>query len=186
MHGRDFNLKQDYFDWLCDLIHANQEDKSYMLLMKDLYRRVFYSIIPHDENRAGDGLDLREEYARDSWLPKYAEIEGECTVLEMLIGLARRIDFELSDPYDDSSTDKTAYWFWEMLDNLGLTVFDDESYVEYGGVHYVDDIIDKFLDREYKRSGEGGLFPLKESRKDQRRVEIWYQMSAYLAEKRAV
>ena len=185
MINRDFDLKQDYFEWLCSFIHADQEDKSYWLLMKDLYRRVFYSIVPHDENRAGDGLDLREEYVRELMFTKYIEIEGECTVLEMLIGLARRIDFEMTDPYDDTSTDRTAYWFWEMLDNLGLTAFDDESYVEYGGIVHVDDIINRFLDRDYKRSGEGGLFPLHKTNKDQRQIEIWYQMAAYLAEKKA-
>lgn len=187
MFDRDFDLKQDYFEWLCQLVHVDQVDRSWWLLMKDLYRRIFFSIIPHDENRAGDGLDLREEYIRDNpWMPDYVEIEGECTVLEMLIGLARRIDFEQSNPYDDDHTDSTTYWFWEMIDNLGLIVFDDESYVDYGGVKYVDKIIDRFLSRKYKRSGEGGLFPLRDSRKDQRQVEIWYQMSAYLAEKEAV
>jgi len=30
------------------------------------------------------------------------------------------------------------------------------------------------------------LFPLQKNTKDQRKVEIWYQMSAYLAEREAV
>lgn len=183
---RDFDLKQDYFDWLCDIIHVDQFDHSWRLLMKDLYSTSFYSIVPHDENRAGDGLELRAEYMRDTWLPAGAEIEGDCTMLEMLIALARRINFEEIDPYNNSQTDKTSSWFWEMLDNLGLKSFDDNSYADLGGGKNVKKIIDRFLDREYRRSGEGGLFPLRGTRKDQRRIEIWYQMAEYLAEKKAV
>lgn len=182
---RDFDIRQDYFDWLCDIIHVDQYNRSWRLLMKDLYRRTFYSFVPHDENRAGDGLELRDDYIRDSWLPDKYEITGDCTILEMLIALARRISFEESDPFNSSSVDRTSYWFWEMLSNLGLSDFDDNSYAELGGGKYVDKIIDRFLAREYRRSGLGGLFPLSKTRKDQRRVEIWYQMSAYLEEKKA-
>lgn len=186
MYNRDFDLNQNYFEWLCDIVHADQVDRSWWLLMKDLHRRKFYALVPHDENRAEDGLDLRDEYIQDSWLPEYCRIEGDCSVLEMLIGLARRIDFETSDPYGNDQTDRTAYWFWEMVDNLGLMVFDDESYVEYRGFHHIDKIIDKFISRKYRRNGQGGLFPLLDTRKDQRQIEIWYQMSAYLAEREAV
>ena len=31
-------------------------------------------------------------------------------------------------------------------------------------------------------NGTGGLFPLKRPRVNQRRVEVWYQMSEYLME----
>jgi hypothetical protein len=36
--------------------------------------------------------------------------------------------------------------------------------------------------RLYTTSGYGGLFPLEEPKEDQRKVEIWYQMMAYLGE----
>ena len=175
-----------YFDWLCDIIQVDKMNCSWRLLMKDLYQRPFYSLIEHDENRASDGLELREEYMHDMWYPDDVEIEGECSVLEMLIGLARRMDYETSDPYDDNSTDHTVYWFWEMIDNLGLIAFDDDSYFELGGIDNVDNIVDRFLERDYEYDGEGGLFPLVKSTKDQRDVEIWSQMSAYLLEKQAV
>lgn len=179
-----YNVNQDYFEWLCDLVNVDQEDKSWWILLKDLHKKQFYSLIPHDENRASDGVELREEFLRDNcWYPKYIEIEGECSVLEMLIGLARRIDFEMSDPYHDSTCDQTIYWFWEMIDNLGLITFSDDRYADCKGVCYVDEIIDRFLKRDYSWNGEGGLFPLKNSHEDQRKVEIWYQMNAYLSER---
>lgn len=177
-------LTQGYFEYLCEVIHVDQIERSYWILAHDLFKRPFYSLIPHDENRASDGLELREEYLRELHYPKYADIEGECSVLEMLIGLARRMDFETSDPYDLSdSTDRTSYWFWEMIDNLGLLAFDDESYVEYGGMTYVDREIDRLLKRAYSRNGRGGLFPLERNRCDQRNVELWYQMNNYLTER---
>lgn len=186
VHDRDYDINQDYFEWLCEMVHVDQIDRSYWILMRDLHNKKFVSFIPHDENRAYDGLELREDYLREIWYSKYEEIEGECSVLEMLIGLARRIDYETTDPYDNDTTDKTVYWFWEMIDNLGLLQFDDESYVELNGTHYVNSIIDVFVKRKYKRNGLGGLFPLEKSHKDQRRIEIWYQMSAYLNEHQAV
>lgn len=178
-----------YFEWLCDMVHVDQEERSYWLMAKDLYNRKFYSLIPHDENRACDGKQLREEYLEEyGYSDRLLDISEECSVLEMLIGLARRMDFETGDPYefDGDSEKRMVYWFWELIDNLGLLSFDDESYVEFGGMTEVDRIIDNFLERQYASDGVGGLFPLNNDEIDQRDVEIWYQMSMYLAEMEAV
>ena len=43
-------------------------------------------------------------------------------------------------------------------------------------------ILNKIIDRGYSRRGVGGLFPLKYSKNDQRKVELWYQMHSYLIE----
>lgn len=182
---RDFNIHQAYFQWLCNMIRATDGEKSWWILMKDLYHKKFYSIVAHDENRAFDGLELREDFYKEIWYPKYEEIKGECSLLEMLIGLARRIGYETMDPYSDVE-DTTAFWFWEMIKNLGLMIYDDEHYAENHGNYFVEEILDDFVERRYKRNGKGGLFPLERSRKDQRRIEIWYQMSAYLNEREAV
>ena len=183
----DFDVEQDYFHWLCETVHIDQEERSYWLMASELHRIIFYSIVPHDENRASDGLELREEDLRCINYPRYITISGECSVLEMLIGLARRMDFETGNPYDfDDSIDRTSYWFWEMIDNLGLIAFDDESFVDYNGMKNVGKIVEKFLDRGYSRNGNGGLFPVVYSSEDQRRVEIWYQMNQYLNEKEAI
>lgn len=181
-----YDIEQDYFHWLCEMVRIETEDRSYWLLAKDLHRRAFYPLVDHDENRASDGLELREEYLREVNYPKYYSIEGDCSVLEMIIALARRIAFETSDPYDldiEDDMDRTCYWFWEMMRNLGLDIYDDENYVENSGYERVEVILSRFLDRDYKRNGDGGLFPLDGGSEDQRDVEIWYQMNAYLMEK---
>ena len=180
-HGT-IDVEQWYFNWLCDLIHADQIDRSYYILMKDLHKKEFTSIVEHDENRAYDGMELREECLKELGYPKYVTIDGPCSVLEMLIGLARRMDFETSDPYEEEGHDRTTYWFWEMIENLGLTIFDDDSYVDMEGQIFVDSIVDRLVERRYEENGEGGIFPLRHTTEDQRDVEIWYQMHMYLAE----
>ena len=183
-----FDAEQDYFHWLCEMVHIDQLNARYWLLAKDLHRHPFYSIVNHDENRASDGMELREEYLREINYPKYISLDGECSVFEMIIALARRMDFETTDPYSpDEGYDKTSYWFWEMMENLGLIIFSDDVYVEYGGVTQVDNILETMLHREYREDGHyGGLFPLEECSEDQREIEIWYQMCAYLMEREAV
>ena len=43
-----------------------------------------------------------------------------------------------------------------------------------------DDVIKRFLDRDYEPNGKGGLFTIKNCRQDLRKVEIWYQLCWYL------
>lgn len=179
-----YDIENLYFNWLCDIVHIDQIDRSYQLLASELHRTPFIAIVEHDENRGYDGIELRDEFVREERImPDENELNGECTVFEMLIALARRMDFITSDPYDFSDTsDKTAYWFWEMIDNLGLMDFDDDSYVRLEGNTCVGWAIDSLLRRDYDVDGDGGLFPLQYPTEDQRNVEIWYQMNAYMYE----
>lgn len=188
-YGFGYDMEQDYFHWLCELVNVDRTEDSYWLLARELHDRTFYSLIPHDENRALDGLELREEYLRNCNYPKYLDIKGECSVLEMLIGLARRMDFETSNPYDFEDTrDRTEYWFWQMLENLGLTRYSDGEYafLKDEAMATVDWVIDNLLKRKYEPNGNGGLFPLEHFHENQCNVEIWYQMAAYLAEREVV
>lgn len=173
--------KQEYFNWLCDLIHVETGAGTYWLLARDLYGIEFVWSVNNDDNRAADGIALRERYLSENpYVPSEAVENGACTVLEMLIALAGRIDFDLSDPYKDQ--DGTAVYFWEMIENLGLTPYEDDMYLEYNGTFNCPAIIDQFMNREYEWNGRGGLFPLDNPSTDQREIEIWYQMNAYLAE----
>lgn len=180
-----FDVNQDYFHWLCELVNVEQEDRAYWLLAKDLHRMPFYSLVPHDENRAMDGVELREDYLEMINGPKYLRLDlEECTVLEMMVALAQRMNYETEDAHQEE--DRTAKWFWEMIRNLGLDGFSDENYVRENGICRVDDVLERLVDRCYSRSGRGGLFPLRRPNCDQRKAEIWYQMNAYLMERDAV
>lgn len=153
------------------------EDRSYFLLAKKLYGKDFYWSVPNDDNRGMDGQRLREDYLRENNVT--GRITGQCSMLEMLIALASRMSAMLEESYD---SDKTFNCFWEMLQNCELEKFTDDTYDEFGGSRMVDYILTNILERSYKRNGKGGLFPLKYNKKDQRKVEIWYQMCEYIIE----
>lgn len=174
-------VRQDYFDWLCNIIGVENEHESFVLLANDLWNTEFVSLVPHDENRIGDVMQLRKQYldevnCYDGWY-----LDGfPCNMLEVLIALAGRMDFEISEPEDFSN--HTAIFFWDMMRNLGLDRYADEVYVQNGGMENVKKILKKMIWREYEGDGHGGLFPLCRPHEDQRKVELWYQMQEYLNE----
>mgnify|MGYP005815223847 CR=1 FL=1 len=97
-------------------------------------------------------------------------------MLEMLIALSRKFAFILDeDPYE---------WFWHFIGNLDLADYNDREYRRDYETHHnhVNDVLDRVIHREYRRDGEGGLFPLRYPEYDQRTLELWYQMQAYILE----
>jgi hypothetical protein len=176
----------NYYEWLCDMIHVNTFERSYWLLAKTLHKREYYWTVPNDDNRNVDGQKLREEYLLVHKIPEclkggYATpgFCGPCSMLEMLVGLAKRMADMMQDVNEEGQIYK---WFWIILENCGLGKFTDEAFVDLGGPIAVLEVVDKVLERGYRRDGKGGLFPLKHTTKDQRKIEIWYQMCEYILE----
>jgi predicted acetyltransferase len=168
-----------YFDFLCRIVNGDGSNKHGRLL-EELYAMDFYSLIPNDDNRGEDGKQLREKFI-DEEGPQALSFSplSECTVLEMLIGLSYRLEFETMS----SRWEKTPKeWFWILLDNLGVGWCDNTSYQQFKSSGELAYRLECLVNRKYKNNGEGGLFPLKNPQKDQRTVEIWYQMSAYILE----
>lgn len=154
------------------LVYDNRFGKSYNELMFYLYSREFVWSIPMDENRAKDGIALRDKYGYPD-----DPNSAPCSVLEMLIALARRIEIQLKTNYEEG--DRTGQWFWIMITNLGLNEMDDEHF----NLEVADFMINRFLNRDYKYNGEGGaLFVVDNPVTDMREVEIWFQMNWYLSE----
>ncbi len=170
-----YDIDEEYFLWLCGLVDAEDPDAGYLGIMNHLYDTEFSDrtakLIPNDDNRIEDGLYLREDFYREN--PYCDEIDRPCSVLEMMIALANRIEEQFG--YEDS-----IFWFWEMMRNLDLERFDDTLYYSSDGRDRVDNILSDFLDRKYSKDGFGGLFPIYNSPNDQRKVEIWTQMNNYL------
>lgn len=172
--------EEQYFVWLYSHIGAvtdSNPNHSHWLLAEKLYSTEFEGFVRNDVNRELDGTLLRIDFGKDEDDPIFPEY---CTTLEMLIAFSRRIAFESADtslPYSAGD------WFWHMMSNLGLKKYTDD--VLGGSTAYnrkVDNIIHNFVNREYSYSGVGGAFPLIHPIADQRKVELWYQMSAYLLE----
>jgi hypothetical protein len=168
-------LEEAYFRWLYGQVanvKLKNPSRTYWSLLKQFHTREFVWIIPNDDNRLEDGRYLRYEFVNECGLDVDPEwVHLGCSMLELLIGLARRLYFE-----DDAPVD---IWFWRLMENLGLSEFTDKSrYTEQD----VDDVIDDVIWRTYDKNGHGGLFPLRHAHRNQQEVELWYQMSEYLLE----
>lgn len=164
-----------YFEWLCDQVDIyDRPGHRYFILAKKLYDKPFYSILEGDTNREVDGMEFRFGF-------KDAPV-GDCTCLELLVGLASRMTF-MADGLVDDKDNTMGNWFFMMLANLGLALMEDEYYLNNMGDFITDERLDIFVNREYEANGLGGLFPLKHPKSDQRKTEIWYQMNDYLMER---
>lgn len=174
-------LENLYFVWLYDQIMPNRlrnPRRSRWLFAKQLYEKEFLWFIPNDDNRASDGLALRKEYINISGIePSDDYMNLGCSMLELLIALARRMTWVMDGEADD--------FFWELITNIGLQHYSDEDYRSTESYYVdVDNALDKIIWRTYDYTGDnGGLFPLFEPATDQRKTEIWYQMHAYAMEK---
>jgi len=169
-----------YFEFLCSIVDEDGS-REYDKLLKELHGIEFYSLIPNDDNRGEDGKQLRKKFENEEKGPQSLSLSlnKPCTVLEMLIGLAYRLEFESANSHWEKTPGE---WFWVLLDNLGLGWYDNKMFIQMKGATEINQKVGVFLDRHYKSDGSGGLFPLKEPQKDQRRIEVWYQMSAYIME----
>lgn len=170
-------IEEDYINYLKNLVRGAKETQ-YELLLERLWKKEYYSILPNDQNREKDGLGLRD--IPDG--PDYRDYYGPCSVLEMLIALSKRMEWEISGTgYDVTYRDL----FWEMLENLGLKKFDNLAVMHDARTNELDHILTNWIEREYSPDGSGGIFPIKNWRsrvdKPQNRVEIWYQMMLYLS-----
>lgn len=175
------DIFNEYFDWLYFLVCRDryQRETSHEELLRHLHRIPFTYLIQRDQNRAGDGINLRyrfgiARYSEDSLDVIMNTLDGPCSVLEMMIALAIRCEETIMD--DPDVGDRTGQWFWGMIVNLGLGGMTDIHFDQ----DFVDSVILRFLNREYEPDGRGGLFTIRNCHRDLRDVEIWYQLCWYL------
>jgi len=135
------------------------------------WEMLYVPTIPNDQNRVSDGIDLRQKYGEQTGLG--LPPVGACRMLEFLIGLAIRLN---DADYDPTMPDRVGPWFWALMDNLRVIEADDP---------WIEESLEKINTRDYDYDGHGGLFPLRGPKENQREVEIWYQMQAYLMENMA-
>lgn len=174
----DASLDERYFTWLYSLVASvkvKNPNRTHWKLCRQLHKKEFVWLVPNDDNRVEDGRDLRHEFLEvdnPPWVdPDWMELG--CSMLEMLIALARRLSFEA-----DGSTE---VWFWHLIETLELEHFNDRNYDDHAEA-VIDETLDRVIWRRYSRDGSGGLFPLRNPAQDQRKIEIWYQLGAYLVE----
>lgn len=171
-------IEKEYFEWIYNLvIDQRYNRKSYRKLFGFLFSREFTYIMEMDSNRASDGEQLRymfglEHHYDHSYIRDNLDTRN-ASVLEVMIALSIRCEEHIME--DENYGNRTGQWFWNMLTSLGLGGMDDARFNR----HEANDIIDRFLAREYSPDGRGGLFTV-DTHSDMRDIEIWYQMCMYL------
>lgn len=157
------------------MLHLNEKAYKYGHLFDYLHEIQFEWSIDLDENRALDGIWMREDL--DGFI-----FANPCSVLEMLSAFARRIDDEY---IGEMNCRKPDIIFMEMIENLNLDQFDNNFWKKVGGFRCksdISEILDVWMDRKFGPLGDGSPFPLRHSLVDQSKVQIWDQMLAYLNE----
>lgn len=171
-------IRDEYFEWLFNLVCGENFSKniSYRKLLVYLHSVEFTYVIPNDVNRAEDGIDLRYRFVldHDYNIDIMDYLDGPCSIFEMITALSIRCEETIMD--DPKVGDRTRQWFWNMITNLGLGGMIDDRFDR----QIVDEILDRFLNREYEPNGQGGLFTVRHCKRDLRTVEIWYQLCWYL------
>ena len=181
------DIEELYFEWLLIQLDQRGVKEGVAHLCGLLHDFEFLRRVGLDVNRASDGANLRKEF-----LEAFHELEydahitnafmlTECSWLEMLIALARRLDYLYEGGVEGR--------FLEMIGNMGLTSIAEynpdrsESTEEYDE-GFVETTTHNINSNLIDRDGRGGLFPLrKQNHRDQRKIEIWEQQAAYFNEK---
>ena len=172
----NLNRDDEYYRYLCGQLNGSKY-KKYSELISLLYNITFMDISGLDRNRVADAKNMYKAYFEsEDAVPD----EDRCqpSVFEVLLALSIRCEQDIMGVPGSDENDK---WFWIMLDNLGLLDFENKK-INRISVLEIRRIVDIFLRREYEFDGLGGILPLKNAENDQRKVELWYQLSSYLNE----
>ena len=184
---------RSYVDWLESFTIDERVDerqrRTYHNLIRTLWEIEYQPSVGNDDDRAAEGLELRARYndilakkagEGEFITPDVMDIFGKCRVLEMLIALSMRMyDFM----QDMGLYNSVSRWFWEIMENVGFDILDDtewglpDSAQSNSSKIFVNAICDEIMlgyghwvDTKY------GWFYLE----DWPKIEIWYQMHAYL------
>lgn len=164
-----------YFHWLVPQTSTGgHQHHTYVDVLRLMHQKEFVWLVPNDDNRIVDAKDLRGEFLRETNAPMTILMDhfGYVSVLEVLIAVSRRLAFLAGESAEG--------WAWQLMENLDLHRMSDP--LSKRKAKRVDEILEKLVWRTYDPDGQGGFFPLAWSERDQTKVEIWYQMQAYVGE----
>lgn len=164
---------QAYIGWLADQIVPNRH-RNFDELFRIMHAKEFVYVVVNDDSRMQDARDVRSDCFREFKVKPYVttDVLGPISVLEILIALSRRMSFMTGIAPGE--------WAWVLLQNLQLDLFSGR--ITRLWAEEINNILERLIWRQYAPDGAGGFFPLGYPEEDQREVELWYQMAAYLAE----
>lgn len=162
-------IEDMYFDWLCAKVKRDRT-ATYLELLRILHRHQFVPVHSADENRVADAIELRDYFLSETGVDVESTwYDSGVSILEVLISFSERASFQINMSPQE--------WFWQFMTNLRL---DEYRRVTSLDRQDISDILDRFVMRNYEPNGDGGLFPLRRPKHDQREVEIWYQFCEYV------
>lgn len=163
---RKFN-DDDYFDWLYHETFPGYRWWDIMYILHGV-RFTWDPNIEHDSNRASDGIQLRRDYLfeRGEGRETYDFDIHEVSFFEVYVGLAKKMA-HLLDKSLPSSMDYIL-----RIGPFDVRMSEDE----------VVEVAERVMNRDYDFNGVGGLFPLKTAARDQRHVELIYQLNLHVLE----
>lgn len=149
------NIRKDYYNWLYS--HVDGIRPTCQPIVEALFNTVYIPRIEMDSNREMDGVRLRDVFIEEMNISdeRYFDLDGPCSILEMLIAIAKRMAWIL-DGYEDNTL---GDYFWELVDNLSLGKGDDVLKAIYDG---------------YLFSVDG---------RDNKDLELWSQMNIYCSKR---
>lgn len=172
-------LDDAYFTWLYSQVASVRDRvkaRTYWNLLRILHSKEFIWLQANDDNRLEEGLELRREFLNDGhYRPDEGWLTMGCSMLEMLIAFSVKIA--------NLTEGEPRAWFWHMIQNIGLEHWTDAYATDPHAREDIEEVLDRVIWRNYDPNGHGGLFPLTNPREDQRKVELWYQVNAYLLER---
>ena len=177
-----------YKEWLFQQIETDEYNRdNYSGLLNILLDVIYEYDIWKDENRAFDGILLREKWQDFFECDGYKEnvFTKPCTVLEMLIAICDRISYATDECVEDNSI---AYWFWILMKNSGLIQFNNAKFERCKDKKVINvdldirTILQNIMHHNIEPDGFGGFFPLNYPKCNQQKVEIWDQMNSWILE----
>lgn len=180
-------IEEGYIRWLYEKVGlGTREYGDYWRVIKRLFKRKFISLVKNDDNRISDALALRRQFEdeygyREGTVDNiFGDFTG-CTMLEMMVAFAMRIQSDIM--WDPDNEDRTPFWFWSMLRNAGLDLKAcQDGYFGKDQLIYLENLLDRVINRTYTKTGNGSFFPVFKCRKDMRKTELWYQMQFWIGE----
>ena len=186
MPSKSYAVEERYFRWLYSKIGSLNDTNpkhSHWLLAEVLHNRAFESFVDNDENRESDGTAFREVFCDEEgyeWGNSRFVFEP-CTMLELMLGLAKHLDFmEPGSEIDDTGI---GVWFWRLAANAGLNHLSDDYCAGIPrATDFINAVCDRIIYRRYSADGQGSFFPMVDPPSDARQMELWYQMNEYMIE----
>lgn len=171
------NVSENYMKWLSKIVGGTNNRA---ILMLHLLGIEFYSEEHEfDKNRISDAMLLRRLYLSEKDIPTNLFENEPPTVLEILIGLVKRVEDDILCEEDNLS----AQTIFEMfLTNMEIDFLYDWSW-GFESELYVRRRVEIFLDRTYERDGSNGnIFVVKNlpDNVDFRKKDIWSQLQWWL------